>query len=92
MSLIDREKLLEELSKEQGDEMYVARAAYLIMDAPDAVKREGWKLVPEYATHEMCEAAHFGPNCAEDKLRASDRQFWEDCYSAMIKAAPSDKE
>jgi len=56
-------------------------------DSAEQVPRE-WKLAPTEPTHEMCEAAHFGPNCAEEKLRSSDRQFWTDCYKAMLAAAP----
>ncbi len=47
-----------------------------------------WKLVPVEPTHEMCEAVHFGPNCAEHEMRASDREFWEATYAAMLAAAP----
>jgi len=50
---------------------------------------DGWVLVPIHATHEMCEAAHTGPNCGETKLDASCKAFWEDCYQAMLAAAPS---
>ena len=50
---------------------------------------EGYVLLPKEATHEMCEAAHFGANCAEDALRASDREYWEEAYRDMVKAALS---
>lgn len=49
-----------------------------------------YQLVPKNATHEMCLAAHDGPNCgAEYEMRASDREYWEACYLAMLSAAPT---
>lgn len=43
----------------------------------------GYWLAPMHADHWMCEAAHFGPNCAEDAMRGSDREFWEANFAAM---------
>lgn len=47
----------------------------------------GFALAPLTATHEMCSAAHFGPNCAEHDLRSSDREFLEACWTAMLSTA-----
>lgn len=61
--------------------------------APVRAVPDGWQLVPKHATHEMCEAVHFGSNCAEEKMQPSDREFWEACYADMLAAAPQpDKE
>lgn len=47
-----------------------------------------WVLVPKNAVREMLDAAHFGPNSAEDALNSKDEQFWLDVWSAMTSAAP----
>lgn len=44
--------------------------------------------VPREAVRKMLDAAHFGPNCAEDELSAKDEQFWLEVWGAMIAAAP----
>jgi len=67
--------------------MVILQAARHAPSAP--AMPEGYVLLPKEATHEMCEAAHFGANCAEDALRASDREYWEEAYRDMVKAALS---
>jgi hypothetical protein len=47
-----------------------------------------WKMVPVEAIRAMLEAAHFGPNCAEEGLSANDEQFWIDVWNAMLASAP----
>ena len=48
-----------------------------------------WRMVPVEAVREMLDAAHFGPNCAEEGLSAQDEQFWIDVWEAMIATAPA---
>ena len=48
-----------------------------------------WRMVPVEAVREMLDAAHFGPNCAEEGLSAQDEQFWIDVWEAMIAASPA---
>lgn len=51
-----------------------------------------WRLVPVEAVREMLDAAHFGPNCAEEGLSASDEKFWIDVWNAMLNSAPQPPE
>lgn len=54
---------------------------------PDT-QAEGWRLVPTTATKEMCEAAHYGPQGAEETMTNKDMDWLQEMYAAMLAVAP----